>query len=146
MELYQWYLVLGIFLVISEIYVPGFILLPIGVAGIITAAVAYFRPEVWIHAVFFICTGGLALLALARFRDASQNEKNDPAQGLGLVGQTGTVILLSSEDQPLKVKIFGDVWDVFEDVTKVATNKKWTLGAQVRVTAVNGNKISIEPV
>ncbi|MEY4064019.1 MAG: NfeD-like C-terminal, partner-binding [Pseudomonadota bacterium] len=144
MELYQWYLVLGIFLVISEIYIPGFVVLPIGVAGIVTAAVAYFRPEVWIHAVFFICSSGLALLALARFRDSTQNEKNDTAAGFGLVGQTGTVTVLSPENQPLKVKIFGDVWDVLEHQAPPSGHQQWTVGAQVRVVAVHGNKISIQ--
>ena len=146
MNLYHWYLVLSVFLIISEIFAPGFILLPLGLAGLLTAAVAYFRPELWIHAVFFICGSGLALLAIARFRDSEGARKMDDAGGQGIVGQSGTVISAATAGTAMRVKIFGDTWDVVDGSIPAEKVEMFPPGTGVRVVAVTGNKILIERV
>jgi len=146
MELYHWYLVLSVFLIISEIFAPGFILLPLGLAGLLTATVAYFRPELWIHAVFFICGSGLALLAIARFRDSEGVRKIDDAGGQGLIGQTGTVVSRATAETAMHVKIFGDTWDVVEGSISSEKVDIFPPGTHVRVIAVTGNKIVIEKI
>lgn len=144
MELYHWYLVLSVFLIVSEIFAPGFILLPLGVAGLVTATVAYFRPELWIHAVFFICGSGLALLAIARFRDSESKQKVDAEGGQGLIGQTGTVVSIATAETAMRVKIFGDTWDVVEGSIPSEKVGMFPPGTHVRVIAITGNKIAIE--
>ena len=146
MELYQWYILLSVILIILEIYAPGFILLPIGIAGLITSVVAYFRPEIWLHAVFFICGSGFALIALSRFRETEENKPNPQGGGHGLIGQTGTVVSLPAEGKPMQVKIFGDVWDVIEGSVTAENLEQIALGSHVKVTGIVGNKISIESI
>ena len=144
MELYHWYLVLSVFLIVSEIFAPGFILLPLGLAGLVTATIAYFRPELWIHAVFFICGSGLALLAIARFRDSESEQKVDAEGGQGIIGQTGTVVSTATAEAAMRVKIFGDTWDVVEGSIPSEKVGMFPPGTHVRVIAVTGNKIAIE--
>ena len=146
MELYQWYILLSVILIIMEIYAPGFILLPIGIAGLITSVVAYFRPEIWLHAVFFICGSGLALLALSRFRDALDSETKPKGGGFGLIGQTGSIIAMPKDGKPMFVKIFGDTWEVVDGSLSNEALSKLSIGSHVKVTGVVGNKISIEPL
>lgn len=146
MELYKWYILISVFLIIMEIFAAGFILLPIGIAGLVTATVAYFRPELWLHAVFFICGSGLALLAVARFRDENTTQNSQESGGHGLVGQVGTIVSLPAEDHAMKVKIFGDVWDVLDGSLPTDALSAYSIGTQVRVTKVTGNKIAIERI
>ncbi|MEN9530243.1 MAG: NfeD-like C-terminal, partner-binding [Pseudomonadota bacterium] len=141
---YQLYLVLSILLIVGELFAPGFILLPLGLAGLLTALVAYFRPELWLHAVFFICGSGFALLALSRFRDTQGKESSPGAGGEGLVGQVGTIVSHPEAGEPLRVKIYGDVWDVVEGTVNPSEIASIPVGSKVKVTGVSGNKITIE--
>lgn len=145
MQLYQIYLLLSVFLIIGEVFVPGFVLMPIGLAGLITSVVAYFYPTaLWLHAVFFICGSGFILLALSRFRSQTNERRRHSAQQDGVVGQTGTIVSLRTEQSPLQVKIFGDIWEVFNADDLEKTNPQLALGAKVKVTSVQGNKIIVE--
>ncbi|MBM3382482.1 MAG: NfeD family protein [Betaproteobacteria bacterium] len=141
---YQLYLVLSILLILGELFVPGFILLPLGLAGLLTSLVAYFRPEMWLHAVFFICGSGFALLALSRFKDSQRKESTPGAGGEGLIGQVGTVVSHPEAGGPPRVKIYGDVWDVVEGSVSASEMAAITAGSKVKVTGVSGNKITIE--
>lgn len=144
MHLYQWYIVISAILIIAEIFTAGFVLLPIGVAGLITAAVAYFHPEVWIHAVFFICGSGLAILGINKFRE--RMDESTPPQATGPVGQTGIVVDQPTDTRGMRVKIYGDVWDVVESSIPEHQLSWFPNGTHVRVTSVNGNKITIEKI
>lgn len=142
MQLYQWYVIISAILVILEIYVPGFVLLPIGVAGLCTSLVAYLRPELWLHAVFFICGSGLALLAVREMRDKLDQSK--PTTTLGPVGQNGIVIALPEGTRGLQVKVFGDTWEVLENTIPKEHIPTFGLGTSVKITGIVGNKITIE--
>lgn len=144
MHLYQWYIVISAVLIILEIFAPGFILLPIGLAGLCTSLVAYFRPELWLHAVFFICGSGLSLLALNRLRQ--QLDEKDPIQTHGPVGHSGTIVALSEGSRGLQVKVFGDTWDVIENSLTAQQAADLKIGSTVKVTSVVGNKITIEKI
>ncbi|MEY3902749.1 MAG: hypothetical protein RL189_2055 [Pseudomonadota bacterium] len=144
MHLYQWYIVVSAILIILEIFAAGFILLPIGLAGLCTAVVAYFRPELWLHAVFFICGSGLALLALGKFREQMNQKSPDP--GVGPIGQTGVIVALPEGGRSFQVKVFGDVWEVVDNSLSSAQSAELQLGTSVKVTAVAGNKISIQKI
>jgi membrane protein implicated in regulation of membrane protease activity len=146
MQLYQLYALVSILLIIAEVFAPGFVLMPIGVAGLVTALVAYFQPQLWLHAVFFICSSGLVLLAIARLRDHTKESQTQTKQSDGVIGQIGTVLTLKTAETPLQVKIFGDVWEVLDSDTHSLIVQKLSVGDRVKVTAIQGNKISIEPM
>lgn len=144
MHLYQWYIIISAFLIIFEIFAPGFVLLPIGVAGLMTAVVAYFRPELWLHAVFFICGGGLALLAVGRLRE--KMEADTPSLSVGPTGHTGVVVNAPEGTRGLQVKVFGDVWEVADNSVPQQNIHDFPAGTNVKVTGVIGNKITIEKI
>jgi len=144
MHLYQWYIVISAILIILEIFAPGFVLLPIGLAGLCTAVVAYFQPELWLHAVFFICGSGLALIALNKLRD--RMDQTSPQQSSGPVGQTGIVVAQPEGTRGLQVKVFGDIWDVVENSISPEHLSGFSNGTHVKVTAISGNKITIQKI
>ncbi|MFZ9521258.1 MAG: NfeD family protein [Silvanigrellaceae bacterium] len=144
MYLYQWYIIVGAVLIILEIFAPGFVLLPIGVAGLLTAVVAYFRPELWLHAVFFICGSGLALIAISKYRE-TLNQKAT-VENVGPVGQIGIVVAGESTDAAIKVKVFGDTWDVLESCVPPEKRGLYSAGTRVKVTSISGNKIAVEKI
>jgi len=94
--------------------------------------------------VFFICGSGLILLALSRFRSQTNERRSQNAQQDGVVGQTGTIVSLRTEQSPLQVKIFGDVWEVFNADALEKSNPQLALGTKVKVMSVQGNKILVE--
>jgi membrane protein implicated in regulation of membrane protease activity len=144
MYLYQWYVIISAILIVLEIFAPGFVLLPIGIAGLFTAVVAYFRPELWLHAVFFICGSGIALIALSKFRD-SMNTKI-PKENVGPVGQTGVIVAHEGDSRTLKVKVFGDIWDILESSVPAENGSMFPPGSRVRVTSISGNKVAVEKI
>lgn len=145
MPIFQIYSLISVLLIIGEIFIPGFVLMPIGLAGLITALVAYFQPEAyWLHAVFFICSSGLILLGLARFREQMSEKRTQSRQQYGVVGQSGTIVALKSDQTPMQVKIFGDVWDVIDSDAELLSQQNLAVGTRVKVVSVQGNRISIE--
>lgn len=144
MHLYQWYIVISAILIILEIFAAGFVLLPVGIAGLMTAVVAYFYPDLWLHAVFFICGSGLSILAINTFRE--RMDESAPPQAAGPVGQTGVIIDRHEGSNSLRVKIYGDVWDVVENSIPEHQISWYPTGTQVRVKSVIGNKVTIEKI
>ena len=145
MPLYQLYILLSVLLIIGEVFAPGFVLMPIGLAGLITSVIAYFQPDaLWLHGVFFTCGSGFILLGLARFRAQDQAQRRQQQQHDGVVGQTGTIVAIRSEQSPMQVKIFGDIWEVSNADTLLHANPNLTLGTKEKVVSVQGNKILIE--
>lgn len=134
------YAIIGIVLLILEVVVPGFILLPIGIAFVLTAVIAYFIPSIEISLI------SLALLSpLCFFMIKKIFKKNSapsvPTNFDGLIGKQGIV----EDDIPAGdrgyIKVYGDSWKV-EGLSSEALNK----GTKVVVSHVEGTKIFVRKV
>ena len=119
-ENWTWILwtVLGVVLVIAEVFTPGFVLLWFGV-GALAAALAAFLGAGLAAQFFLFISISAALTALSRTIFVNYFTARDEPEGLrtgaaALPGQVGTVV--SSSQGALNegaVKVFGSVWTAY---------------------------------
>jgi membrane protein implicated in regulation of membrane protease activity len=138
---WQIFAILGIALLIAEIFVSGFVLLPIGVAFLLTAAASIFISS-WPALVAILAVAQLLVFwvfqnhlkkYLARTRAYTNAE--------GMIGSECVVTETIRPDQFGQVKLYGDTWQAGtyhpEPLEK---------GRRVAITRIDGNKVFVEPV
>jgi membrane protein implicated in regulation of membrane protease activity len=119
-ENWMWILwtVLGVVLVIAEVFTPGFVLLWFGVGALAAALAAFLGAGVAAQFILFIAVSAL-LTALSRTIFVNYFTTRDEPDGLrtgaaALPGQVGTVV--TSSQGALNegaVKVFGSVWTAY---------------------------------
>ncbi len=119
-ESWAWILwtILGVLLVIAEVFTPGFVLLWFGVGALAAAFASLLGAGLATQFILFIAVS-TALTALSRTLFVNYFGGHDDADGLksgaaGLPGQVGTVV--SSSQGALNegaVKVFGSVWTAY---------------------------------
>ena len=119
-ENWTWILwtVLGVVLVIAEVFTPGFVLLWFGV-GALAAALASFLGAGFAAQFILFITVSSALTALSRTIFVNYFTSRDEGGGLksgaaGMPGQIGTVVTSSrgALDEGA-VKVFGSIWTAY---------------------------------
>jgi membrane protein implicated in regulation of membrane protease activity len=119
-ESWTWVLwtVLGVVLVIAEVFTPGFVLLWFGVGALAAALAAFLGAGLAAQFILFISISAV-LTALSRTIFVNYFTQADEPEGLrtgaaALPGQVGTVV--SSSQGALNVgavKVFGSVWTAY---------------------------------
>jgi membrane protein implicated in regulation of membrane protease activity len=119
-ESWSWILwaVLGVILVIAEVFTPGFVLLWFGIGALAAAIAAFLGVGLATQFILFIVISS-ALTALSRTIFVNYFAGRDEADGLKsgaarLPGEVGTVV--SSSQGALHegaVKVFGSVWTAY---------------------------------
>ena len=107
MQLYLWWIIIGIILVIVEFLTPTLFFLNFGIACLITAVFAYLAFSPIVQALVFLVSTGLLLLfvkpILQKFYD-KKSEIDDK-----YVGQK-VVVTNTINEQGGKIKIYGEEW------------------------------------
>lgn len=149
MEAHYFYLFVGIVLCALEMLVPGFVLLPLGVAFIGTATIAWFSASFVVHALGFCVCALICFFLVARWNGLKAAAPKSPLT-TGPVGQVGTLIEAAvSPELPGRVRVFGDTWDLLwpdGDDGLAKELAQLAVGARVRITAVIGNRVRIVPL
>jgi membrane protein implicated in regulation of membrane protease activity len=119
-ESWAWILwtILGVLLVIAEVFTPGFVLLWFGVGALAAALASLLGAGLATQFILFIVVS-TALTALSRTLFVKYFAGRDETEGLksgaaSLPGQVGTVV--SSSQGALNegaVKVFGSVWTAY---------------------------------
>ena len=119
MEEYIWilWLVLGVSLIIAEIFTLGFVLFWFGVGAVAAAAAGYFGLGIfWQFAVFAIISTALTVMSRTIFARAfSHHDDNQLKIGAdALPGKIGTVTEASRGAlNEGAVRVYGSVWTAF---------------------------------
>lgn len=148
MEQYAWvlWMVLGVGLIIAEIFTLGFVLFWFGVGAIAAALVGLFGfGMIWQFAAFAVVSVALTLLSRNIFEMPLWGKgNNDLKMGMdALPGKIGTVI--SSSKGALNegaVKVFGSEWTAFH----YDGESTLTEGEKVEVVSIKGATIYVRPV
>lgn len=145
MEHWTWILwsVLGVVLIIAEVFTLGFVLLWFGVGALAAALVGYLGFGVGLQFLTFAVVS-IILTALSRTIFAnyySHNEENKFKTGSdSLPGQIGTVTSASAGAlQSGEVKVFGSTWRAFPE----AGEPPLVEGEKVEVVSVSGASIYV---
>ncbi len=136
----QIYAILGIVLIILEIVVPGFVMMPMGVAFLITSALSSFVPDFTGQLFMLAVNLILTFLFFSKVIRPKLQRNRFLSNAEALVGQKGTV---EEEINPKLgtgyIKIYGDSWKAI-----TADGSIIKLGSQVIVERLDGNKVFVK--
>ncbi|MEZ4814231.1 MAG: NfeD family protein [Bdellovibrionota bacterium] len=134
------YAIIGIVLLILEVALPGFVLLPIGIAFIFTAIVAFFVPTLEVTLIALAILAPLCFFGLRKlFKKSSKT--TTPTNFDGLIGKQGIVEDEIPAGERGYVKVYGDSWKV-EGLPAEALPK----GSKVVIDHVEGTQIFVRKV
>ena len=150
LENFQLYLLVGLLLTGLEIFAPGFVLAPLGLATLATSAAAWLAPQNFtIHAVTFALATLLFFWGARQFAEflTKKNPQDPPNSRFGIEGQTVTLIQKAVDwSNPGRAKLYADEFDLlWEDQIPIHA-LAWEIGDQLKVKKVLGNKLSVERV
>ena len=140
------WLVLGVALIIAEVFTLGFVLLWFGIGAIAAAFVGWIGfGFAWQFAVFAIVS--IALTAMSRTifsKYLHHSEANSLKSGSdSMPGQIGTVTISSKGAlNEGAVKVFGSTWTAFPEDEDTVLRE----GEKVEVVRVQGSSIYVRPV
>lgn len=137
MEMYLWWAVTGIVLIIVEMLTSTFYLLVLGVAALAAAAAAYLGQSFWVQAVVSAAVAVAGVILLKRFRGAAQPASNQALD----IGQT--VMLdawISEADGLARVQYRNAQWEAR------VTGERMPGGKVFYIHAVDGNTLNVSAV
>ncbi len=148
MEQYYWivWTVLGVILIVAEIFTLGFVLFWFGL-GAFAAAIAAMAGVglVGQFGIFAIVSVGLTVMSRTIFaKYFSRDDGSEVKMGVdSLPGQIGTVTISSSGAlHEGAVRVYGSVWTAYPADDQVALIE----GEKVEVVEVKGSSIYVRPV
>jgi membrane protein implicated in regulation of membrane protease activity len=148
MEQYAWilWMVLGVGLVVAEVFTLGFVLLWFGLGALAAALVGLLGGGFWLQFLFFAAVStGLTLMSRTIFANYFSHGDGDRIKtGVdSLPGKIGTVTAASEGVlNEGAVKVFGSTWTAFpidEEIKLIA-------GEKVEVVEVRGSSIYVRRV
>lgn len=115
----QIWLILGLLGLVSEIFIPGFVICFFGLAGLILSGLMWMMPElsVTLQMVVFSITSGvlLAIFHLLIKRKPSQNADTVKIDDDDIVGAQAVVLQPIHRDIPGRVSFRGSEWSATAD-------------------------------
>lgn len=142
-NLYLLYFLIGILFCISEIFTLTFYLLPLGIASFLTGLCALYFQSIYVHAFCFGIISVLSIFLMQKFRTSKFLKSTEPHYHSGPIGSQGVVISVDKINHTVKVKIFGDIWDVYLDQNHVIELQEEDT---VKVIGTSGNKIIVKKI
>jgi len=135
---WQIYASLGLILAVSEIFIPGFIVLPIGIALGLTSLASVFISDlvmqmtvlaVCLIVVFFVIKKVLGLKLIV---STSKSNVDD------MIGKEVRVFKTITSSDSGSIKLYADEW------TAVLESGEAAVGEKVRIVKIEGNKLFVE--
>lgn len=142
MEIWHYWVIAGIVLLIAEIFTIEFLLASFSVGAFAAAVAAYFDVPMWGQYLVFACVSFLVFFALRPFvMRALYKSSSQVAIGTAaMIGREATVIeQLDQKSGHGRVRIGGEEWRA---VTDEATTLKE--GALVTIVAVEGATLRVK--
>lgn len=140
------WLVLGVALIIAEVFTLGFVLLWFGLGAIAAALVAFMGFGLgWQFAAFAIVSVALTAMSRTIFSNYLHHSEADSLKSGtdSMPGQIGTVTIASKGAlQEGAVKVFGSTWTAFPEDEDTILRE----GEKVEVVRVQGSSIYVRPV
>jgi len=137
---YQLLGALGLALVISEIFIPGFILLPAGVAFLMAAFVGLLTDSWYVLLPVLGAFELFAFLVLRNWLGKLAPSRDFQTNADSMVGQKCEVIEAIRPQQAGYVKLYGDQW-----VARSEHLEEIGVGRKVKISRVEGNKVWVTP-
>jgi membrane protein implicated in regulation of membrane protease activity len=136
---WQIYLVIGILLAIFEIFVPGFVLFPVGVAFMLTAAVAFFVSGLVVQLAALSVSLVLVFIVSRKYFRADRNGGGLKTNVDRLIGQSVLVEeTIDNNSRVGSVRVEGEVWRA-----RSAHGNTIPMGSRVVIRELDGNQLVV---
>lgn len=138
----QIFAIIGITLMVLEIVVPGFIMMPMGIAFLLTAVCASFIAELSGQLVVLFISLIITFVFFSKIIRPKMSKNRFLSNAESLKGMVGTV---EEEINPALnkgyIKIYGDSWKAITLDGSVVP-----VGSRVTVERLDGNKVFVKKV
>ena len=135
---WQFFLGLGILLMVSEIFVPGFVMLPIGLAFIMTSAMTPFTDDLILQFLFLGLNLIFVFFVITKFIKPKFKKTSLKTNAEALVGSEAEVTEAITEGHTGYVKLYGDRWQAYSN-----QKQSFSVGEKVLIEKLDGNKVII---
>ncbi len=140
-NLWLQFLAIGLVLVLAEAVVPGFVILPIGLGFIITAAAAAFTGNLFILVPILIVAQCAAFFLVRKYLKDVLHMPRARTTADGMIGAEASVVEPIAPGKTGYVKLYGDTWQA-----RSYSEKELTVGTLVTITKMDGNKVWVQPL
>ena len=133
--------IVGVALMIAEIFINGFVLLPIGLGFLFTALIAVFVAQ-W-PILLAVLAGSQAVIFWIFQRHLKKLHAQTRAytNAEGMLGSECVVTERIARGQSGYVKLYGDRWEA-----RSYSEEALEAGTRVVITKIEGNKVLVEPI
>ena len=132
--------IIGVLLLIAEVFAPGFVAFPAGAAFLLTAGVALFTNNAVVLLVALAFTSALAFFVVNKFIRPLVAKNSAPTAVDAMVGKVGRVTTpIEAGKRGGVVALYGDRWQAEAEVS-IDTE------AEVEIVSVEGNRVTVKPV
>lgn len=139
-ELWRWiWLGVAVVLGVGEMATAGFFLLPFAVGAVVAAVLAWFNVAAALQWIAFIGVSVVALVALRKF---VPTDEDHPAMGANRFLNARATVIEDVErvSGAGRVRVETEEWRATTDGGTIP------VGTEVRVTAIRGARLVVEPV
>jgi len=129
----------GLVLAVLEMIIPGFVVIWFGIAGVITGILAFFVKNTYVQFGVFVSLSTVMVFFSQRIARRITHAEPESVGANRMVGVTGVVLQPIAPPGFGRVKVRSDEWRALATVPIAA-------GTEVRVTAVDGTHLIVEPL
>jgi len=143
LDIWVYWVISGVILIIAEIFTPGFVLALFGVAAIAAGILARFMPEAITTQIGVFAAVTFVLFVFVRKLLYGYFEKDEPqilTNADALVGKTGRAMTKVAVDTHGDVKVGGESWYAVPDMDDVIIEE----GEEITVLKVEGSKLIVK--
>lgn len=138
-EIWQIYVIIGVILMISEIFAPGFILFPIGIGVLATALFTLFIEETTWQIVILAINIAVALFLIRKYFHSKDSPNELKTNVENMIGKEAIVEhQIDNSNNQGYVKLYGDSWRALSSESEVIPK-----GTRVKIEGIDGNKVIV---
>ena len=139
---WQIFISIGLVLLILEVFVSGFVLLPLGLGFILaayfTSLVDSLNAQLIILAAFEL----VVIYLFTKYLKPKLNEGNNSSSNVdSMIGKEVLVIKEILPNEKGYIKLYGDEWAAVSD-----HNEEIPKGSKVQIIKTDGNKVIVKPI
>lgn len=135
----QWLIVIGIILIILEVMTPGFVMLPMGIAFLITAGFSFFITETSALLTALAANLFVVFYVFIKFIRPKYKKRHVASNFETLIGQVATVEEdINNDIGTGYVKVYSDSWRALSEGNTVIVK-----GKKVKILKIDGNKVIV---
>lgn len=132
--------VIGVVLAALEIFIPGFVVLPIGIAFLAAAVAAVFLPSM-LMILIALAISLCFLIWVFQFKLKANRKMSSviDTNADGMVGKEVTITEEVGVSDAGEVKLYGDRWRAYS-----ISKRTYEVGEKAFVVKVDGNKLALD--